>query len=311
MMSSHTHNNPPTNTFIKLVVGGVEFVTAMNTLIFGSNYFSAMFSGEFEESNTINDSTTQRSIYIDRDPDAFKFILAYLRTGIFTCKDISMLPSILLEAEFFMVAGIIDNIKLKCIRNLHPDNNLILVDSEKALELFDTTFPSTLDLLNFPGFPTIYQTVWKTQTAKQYYKIISSYDISSSLVANVNIQLHDLNEFYPIICMCIYENISSGSQIIEPMVNVKADLKQWVEIDMINITSGIEDWNAWRGKKSQSLSLPYNIAAHEGDIQQLMPLSMAVAYINRTSLKDAAKYYTLNKPEANTSLRNVTLQDTY
>ncbi len=56
---------------VTLDVGGTLFKTTVSTLVEKSTYFKTMFH------NMIKDTT--KPIFIDRDPDLFKYILSYLR----------------------------------------------------------------------------------------------------------------------------------------------------------------------------------------------------------------------------------------
>ena len=58
---------------VELDVGGQRFVTSIETLTAGSQYFKSMFSGMWEASDS--------PIFIDRDPAMFALILKCLRCG--------------------------------------------------------------------------------------------------------------------------------------------------------------------------------------------------------------------------------------
>jgi hypothetical protein len=61
---------------VTLIVGGRSFMTRTSTLVNGSRYFAAMFSGDFAETQS-----AAAPIFIDRNPDTFDRILDELRRG--------------------------------------------------------------------------------------------------------------------------------------------------------------------------------------------------------------------------------------
>ncbi len=66
------------NIRIKLNVGGTIFETYKDTLVYGSVYFRNLLGGQYADYNP-ELSATDPDIFIDRDPEAFRAILNYLR----------------------------------------------------------------------------------------------------------------------------------------------------------------------------------------------------------------------------------------
>ncbi|CAF1174164.1 unnamed protein product [Adineta steineri] len=90
-----------------LDVGGVKHTTSVGTLIREKDtFFGALFLGRWELERDSNDN----SIFIDRDGDLFKYILAYLRTDkissdIMTNESLRQL--LIIEAEYFGIHNLI------------------------------------------------------------------------------------------------------------------------------------------------------------------------------------------------------------
>ena len=233
---------------VKLLVGGEEFNTTYSTLVLSSPYFQAMLNGGYSES----DSSCADPIVIDRDPFSFKIILAYLRTEILLCESSSLLASVIIEADFYGIASLLADVKLTCIRNLYPFKKDI-EDCEKALALFDSTFSSMREFIKSTHFPGIYY------KRVNYFRTVK--DIPSS-----NHVLKIAGTMIPVISMCSFENISTGSLITEPMVYLESEhrLQPWTEIDPCAIKTKAQ-WSELVSDKTRGT--------------QIVPASFALAYL--------------------------------
>ena len=192
-MSISSGNKP-----VKLIVGGTVFITSISTLVNSSQYFKAMFSGNFGDTNVGNESSVSYSqdssyhtLFIDRDPESFRLVLAYMRTGFFICNDVSLLSGVIIEAEYFLVEGILETIKLRCMRNLHPEENFADDNMSLAMHLFDKKFHSIRELLNSPLFPSIYEC---EQSVRQFYRIVSTHDAATRLIVEITGHPHPVFE---------------------------------------------------------------------------------------------------------------------
>lgn len=94
------------NSVIKLNVGGHHFTTSRSTLCSqdsnGINYFDSMLNGKFKV-NIDNEENGQVRYFIDRDPEYFKVVLQYLRSGkVYVPKHLNF-EMIMDEFEFYNV----------------------------------------------------------------------------------------------------------------------------------------------------------------------------------------------------------------
>lgn len=90
---------------VKLNVGGVEYMTSVETLTGGSVFFQSLFSGRLE---TTRDE--EGRIFIDRNGHIFQYVLEFLRTGgvYFDTSDATMVTRVACEAEFFLVTSLME-----------------------------------------------------------------------------------------------------------------------------------------------------------------------------------------------------------
>lgn len=85
--------------YIHLNVGGWFYTTTLNTLRkIDSSMLSVMFSNKFP---TIRDQKTGY-VFIDRDGELFKYILSFLRTGIWDIpNDLSLIQRLMIESDYY------------------------------------------------------------------------------------------------------------------------------------------------------------------------------------------------------------------
>jgi len=115
-------NNALMNEIINLDVGGVRFKTTRQTLSFEpSSMLSRMFSVDSERPPGI---MTDGAYFLDRQPEVFKEILRYLRSGTFVPpNDKRMIQEMKIECDYFGLEGLKSWIKMS---NPQPDDELIV-----------------------------------------------------------------------------------------------------------------------------------------------------------------------------------------
>ena len=95
-------------------VGGERFTTMPATLLeSGSDYFRELLE---------DPDSGDGDLFIDRDPEAFKYVLSFLRTGALVVPESAahVLKLILLDAEFYGLEKIVTYVTDKCSENLLP-----------------------------------------------------------------------------------------------------------------------------------------------------------------------------------------------
>ena len=95
-------------------VGGTLFTTSQSTLTASSSYFHMLFSGRW---------SSDESIFLDRDPQAFAVILCYMRNGDIdlSADSAALARRVLLDAEFLGVDGLLEEVKARAYRHLHDE----------------------------------------------------------------------------------------------------------------------------------------------------------------------------------------------
>ena len=102
---------------VTLDVGGTIFHTTENTLTSSSSYFSRLFSGPWQ------DAAGDEPRFLDRDADAFRVLLSCLRnrTVVLPEADPALCTRVLLEAEFFGVEWLLQQVKERVSDNIGAD----------------------------------------------------------------------------------------------------------------------------------------------------------------------------------------------
>ena len=204
---------------------GTTFTTSRQTLQ-QNKYFSALLSNTFSEGI---EASQNQMIYIDRDPEAFRVILSYLRTMDPCCispKDLHLLGTILTEADFYGLDELVDQIKIKCFENLYPflpcNNKAKKAKSDdlnKKMVSFLKYFPTTHDLKNSPFFPDCY---WQVIN---YAEVISITQCESKVVC-----IDYLKQMFVFDTMITWERKSSRRRFVEPYIRVSSNLPEWQSI---------------------------------------------------------------------------------
>ena len=87
-------------------VGGTRFTTSASTLTSASEYFERLLSPRWC-------AEPPEELFLDRDPEPFKVLLTYMRTGLLELSkdDPSMARRVMVEAEFLGMQSCIDSVK--------------------------------------------------------------------------------------------------------------------------------------------------------------------------------------------------------
>ena len=87
-------------------VGGTRFTTSASTLTSASEYFERLLSPRWC-------AEPPEELFLDRDPEPFKILLTYMRTGLLELSkdNQSLARRVMVEAEFLGMQGFIDSVK--------------------------------------------------------------------------------------------------------------------------------------------------------------------------------------------------------
>ena len=87
-------------------VGGTRFATSASTLTSASDYFERLLSPRWC-------AEPPEELFLDRDPEPFKILLTYMRTGLLELSkdNQSLARRVMVEAEFLGMQGFIDSVK--------------------------------------------------------------------------------------------------------------------------------------------------------------------------------------------------------
>ena len=100
---------------VTLHVGGETFVTCRATLEPASSYFARRFSAEWSS------GVPSEDCFLDRDADSFRVLLSFMRCGHVSVlpRDPALFSRVLLDAEYFGIDSLIEQVKVKVQRHLH------------------------------------------------------------------------------------------------------------------------------------------------------------------------------------------------
>ena len=100
---------------VTLHVGGETFVTCRATLEPASSYFARRFSAEWSS------GVPSEDCFLDRDADSFRVLLSFMRCGHVSVlpRDPALFSRVLLDAEYFGMDSLIEQVKVKVQRHLH------------------------------------------------------------------------------------------------------------------------------------------------------------------------------------------------
>jgi hypothetical protein len=135
---------------ISLDVGGTIFKTTQNTLAGHSHYFRRMFQSGTSWAETEGDGV----LFLDRDPEAFRNLLTYMRNGsvqsMLPRDDPTLCTRILLEAEFFGIDPLLHEVKAMAHRHMGGEEE----DMVSAAAAFDAEHGTVDDVVRAGILPS-------------------------------------------------------------------------------------------------------------------------------------------------------------
>jgi hypothetical protein len=173
---------------ITLNVAGTHFITCISTLTSRSSYFEAMFSKHWvaEDGGTHNivcrnslghslsgnddnlekrkehQSNRSTTVFIDKDPIAFQYLLKYMREGYLDLPNekYSLCKDIILQAQYFGLHDFITQVKQRAVRNSfdhHGFSEHFKSDLEDDyIDAFDHCYPTLVDAFENGCLPYLY-----------------------------------------------------------------------------------------------------------------------------------------------------------
>jgi len=128
---------------VYLNIGGVKFATTITTLTQKSTYFQSMFRW-YNDNQSDNANPT---IFIDKDPEPFKYLLTYMREGIIDIpkENDGLARGIILQAHYFGLNEFVRVVKITSWRNSDLCSHKAVIDDDRALKDFDLYFDSFHD----------------------------------------------------------------------------------------------------------------------------------------------------------------------
>lgn len=119
------------NSIIKLNVGGKSYYTKQNTLE-ASVYFETLLNGQMQTPVLTGDKNDE--IFIDRDGEMFRHVLQYMRTGILFTKKENILKKIKLEAKYYGLKNLEDDVNLQLKELTQNKDTYMFTSSDKLIE---------------------------------------------------------------------------------------------------------------------------------------------------------------------------------
>jgi hypothetical protein len=119
---------------IVLDVGGTRFTTSATTLTSKRDYFASMLSHWCDDG-------PPESLFLDRDPEPFKVLLTYMRTGLLelSADNASLARRVLVDAQFLGMQGLIDSVKMAVVENT---GNITITTGQPPQIVFDLLYGS-------------------------------------------------------------------------------------------------------------------------------------------------------------------------
>lgn len=127
------------NGQIEVNVGGTIFFTSISTLTGYSSYFKAKFSQEwnnYNNKNDDNDSNQTPSIFIDQNPEPFRILLSFMRSGCISSVDVCRMQ-VLLQAEYLGIHDLLCAVKYRAYRNKHPE---VCAAPQDVIDMYDQNY---------------------------------------------------------------------------------------------------------------------------------------------------------------------------
>ena len=141
--SPSTANRPRIDRVV-IDVGGTCFTTSASTLTGSSTYFQHLFSGVWRDEH--------QECFIDRDPESFAILLNYMRNGLIELPEPNPVLSrrVLVDAEFLGIDGLLQVVKARAHRHLHPESQ---ETDDDAAALFDSEHGTLADAIQSGVLP--------------------------------------------------------------------------------------------------------------------------------------------------------------
>ena len=133
--SSSTERSPKRRAklnrgIVVLNVGGTKFTTSTATLSAASGYFERLFASRWADDDDDDDDDNDgdaadgpEEVFLDRDPEPFRLLLSYMRTGDL-CLPIDKDPAVsrraLLDAEYLDMEQLVNEVKAAVWRKVAP-----------------------------------------------------------------------------------------------------------------------------------------------------------------------------------------------
>ena len=186
---------------VTLDVGGTIFHTTENTLTSSSSYFSRLFSGPWQ------DAAGDEPRFLDRDADAFRVLLSCLRnrTIVLPEADPALCSRVLLEADFFGVEWLIQEVKARATKNLGED--------------FDGCFPGGVaEAVSAGALP-----------ARWFSPVQKKNIVSLQAVSGFSVQVDDAAaedgqvRLIPATALAVVQDSATGRTHVEPLIQRPED----------------------------------------------------------------------------------------
>jgi hypothetical protein len=249
----------------RLSVGGTLFYTSRHTLMGGSDFFAAALGGAYAESV---DAAHGEAFFVDRSPKTFDILLEYMRSGVLLCSDRSMLAGVLLEAEYFLMNALLEEVKWKCYINLYlPD----LVEGNLSAS---AALKSSIALKILGKFPDVRMLIQRKDFPNVYYEAYANKIISTTpLPGNSYVELTDKISFtkvhFEATHMVTYQRSDTLSVIMEPMVHFGTNCGPWTNINFFE--SPHDTWPKCPVEASQLAPISFVVRAVHGGSRPSRP----------------------------------------
>ena len=186
-----------------LDVGGKLYKTTQATLIRFSSYFEAMFSEHWSREDEEDGDERVKTIFIDKDPQPFQFILSYMREGCIQIpeEDMSLAKNIILQGEYFGLNDFISHVKAQAWQNggkvCHSSwEGGDIIEDPDPLSAFDSTFESIIDAINQGFLPDAYFDLYHERINLQLGG--TTFQISKKLIASKSDLLRNYFDSHPL-----------------------------------------------------------------------------------------------------------------
>jgi len=137
---------------VTINVGGHTFTTFRSSLLrFSNSILARMIKGQIPLRKD-----KDGNLFLDRDPNIFKYILEFLRSSKLVLNDETMgtiLPQLMMEAEYFMIDPLIDQLRFRQERMNKRD--VLLVWNEGGVIKFNCTDEDVLAQLDYLKPPIV------------------------------------------------------------------------------------------------------------------------------------------------------------